>query len=327
MKLKVLSMLKEHKDQYISGEVISNELGVSRTAIWKVINNLKKDGYVIESVSRRGYKLVEDFDIISKDELLIDLKHFDFGKDIYYFDSIGSTNDYAKKVAAEGGCEGTIVIADEQTSGRGRRGREWVSEKGVGIWMSMILRPDIEPNEAAKITQIVAAAMASAIETKTDLATYIKWPNDLILESKKVGGILTEMSAELGEINYIVVGMGINVNSERFDDDIKHVATSIKGILGETVSRTDLIVEFVKNFEYLYKDFVESKNLEKTLRICRDQSATIGKEVDIIHRDQKRRAKALDINDDGELIVRYENGEEGVVFFGEVSVRGVNGYI
>lgn len=327
MKSRIIEALKEHSHTFISGEELSQKLGVSRTAVWKVIKQLKEEGYQIESVSRKGYKLIQEGDSLNAEALGVELKSCSLVQKIEHFDSIDSTNTYAKNIASDGADEGTLVISDEQVKGRGRLGRSWTSPKGTGIWMSLILRPDIEPIHAAKMTQIAAAAMNESIIRTTGLEAGIKWPNDIILNRKKVCGILTEMSAELNTVNYIVVGIGVNVNVEEFPEEISQTATSLKIESGQTVKRKDIVVEFVKQFEILYNAYIKEGNLQKTLEYCRNNSVTIGQKVRIIHKNETLYGEAVDLNQDGELLVKFDNGEVKPVFYGEVSVRGLTDYI
>jgi BirA family biotin operon repressor/biotin-[acetyl-CoA-carboxylase] ligase len=327
LKKEVLTVLKKNKENFISGEQLSNQLDVSRTAIWKHINALKEEGYKIESIPRKGYKLIEEPDILSREELLIELDSNRLGNDIYCFKTIDSTNNYGKKLAMDGAEEGTIVISDEQTGGRGRLGRTWVSPNGSNIYMSMILRPAIYPSEAAKITEITAAAVANAIDKVTNLEVGIKWPNDIILDNKKICGILTEMSAELNDINYVIVGIGINVNIHEFPEDIKDIATSIRMTLGGEVSRRKLVINIVKEFEKLYYDFIGTGSLKKTVDICKERSVTLGKTVKIINKNTTMIAKAIDISQNGELVIKKDDGEIINIISGEVSVRGIDGYV
>lgn len=327
LKKEVLEVLKKNKNNFISGEQLSNRLGVTRTSIWKQINILKEEGYKIESISRKGYKLIEEPDILSRDDLLIELQNNKLGNDIYYFKTIDSTNNYGKKLALDGALEGTIVLSDEQTGGRGRLGRAWVSPPGTSISMSIILRPTIYPNEAAKITEITAAAVANAISRVTKLKTGIKWPNDIIINSKKVCGILTEMSAEINSINYVIVGMGINVNINEFPDEINNVATSLKKELNMEISRKELVINIVNEFEKLYYDFINTGDLSKTVEICKEKSVILGKMIKIINRNEIIIAKAIDIDENGELIIKKDDGEIINIISGEISVRGINSYI
>ncbi|MFT9496412.1 biotin--[acetyl-CoA-carboxylase] ligase [Anaerosolibacter sp.] len=329
MKKDVLETLKYNKGSFISGEELSNRLGVTRTAIWKHINQLKGEGYEIESVSRKGYRLVGEPDVLNQHALQMELQTKVIGKRIVHYDTIDSTNNMAKRIAGEGGDEGVVVISEEQTGGRGRLGRQWMSPKGTGIWMSLILRPSIAPAEAAKITQIAAAAVASAIRYVTGCEAGIKWPNDIILQKKKVCGILTEMGAELNSVNYIVVGIGINANVDvaLFPEDIKKIATSIKACVGNSISRKELVLQILKEFEALYLDFIHTKSIGKSVDICRAHSVTLGNMVKIINRDQTIIAEAIDLTEEGELLIRNQEGLVEKVISGEVSVRGISDYV
>ena len=215
---KVLSLLRD-KEDYISGENMSKELGVTRASIWKTIKKLKEEGYKIESSTKKGYKLIDSPNVITAPEVSEHIKTETLGKEIKYYSEIGSTNEEAKKLARDNAKEGTLVIADKQVSGKGRLGKVWDSPRGTGIWMSLILRPHIMPSEAGQLTLIAGLNMCEAIEKITGLKAEIKWPNDIIINSKKVCGILTEMSAELEQIKYVIVGIGVNVNNSHFPKD------------------------------------------------------------------------------------------------------------
>jgi BirA family transcriptional regulator, biotin operon repressor / biotin---[acetyl-CoA-carboxylase] ligase len=328
MKNRILELLKKSKDDFISGQEISNDLGVSRAAIWKYINVLKEEGYEIESITRRGYRLISSPDILTNSEIKNYLTTKYIGNNIHYFKTIGSTNVKAKELALEGAFEGTVIISEEQTLGRGRLGRKWISPKYKGIWMSIILRPDINPMYASKVTHIGAAAVSKAAE-KMGVKTLIKWPNDIIINNKKVCGILTEMSGEMDKINYIVMGIGINVNisEDEFDDEISEIATSFKVETKKEFVRKELTAKILNNFEELYNEFIEQGTINKTLKICRENSILLGKEARIIKNNKELKVKVLELNDEGELIVQYEDGKIEKVLSGEVSMRGLYGYI
>lgn len=326
MKSKILNILKMRKKEFVSGAEISEMLQISRQAVSKHINNLKKQGYQIESVSRKGHRYVEGEEMYNKAELLSELTTDVMGKEMIFLETVGSTNDYAKNIAMKNH-DKTVIISDEQTAGKGRLGRQWASEKGSGVWMSIILKPDIVPSEAPKITQIAAAAMVDAIEKVIGDEILIKWPNDLIYKKRKVCGILTEMSAELGEINYVVVGIGVNVNQTNFDSEIKDKAISLRDGKDTNVSRKEIVLNFLSKFEELYNDFIENGSLKATIEICREKSALLNKEVRIITKSKERNVKAVDINEDGQLIVINEENQKEAVFYGEVSVRGLYEYV
>lgn len=326
MRTKVLKALKESKNRYLSGEELSQKIGVSRTSVWKHIKKLKDEGYNIESVSSKGYRFVEDVDLLSEAELELAIQNVSLIKEVIYLKSVDSTNTYAKKLS-DTFIDGTLVISDEQVEGRGRLGRQWVSPPGTGIWMSMFLVPDIAPHEASIITQIAGAAVTKVLSETLGLDCKIKWPNDITLNGKKVCGILTEMSSELNCVNYIVVGIGINVNMEEFPEEIKSIATSLYIESGEKHKRYKIIESILKEFEVQYTKFVEEKDLTQVINICRGKSALIGNEVRIVRRNKEIIGQAIDISNEGELIVKYENGEIEKIFSGEVSVRGINGYV
>lgn len=328
MKGKILKLLKESSNEFVSGQKISEELGVSRAAIWKHINVIKEEGYEIQAISRKGYKVISSPDILTFEEIknFINTKYI--GENILHYDSIGSTNSKAKELAETGCAHGTVVISEEQTSGRGRLGRNWVSPKYKGIWMSIILRPNITTQNASQITLIGAAAAQKAI-MKMGVKTSIKWPNDIIINGKKVCGILTEMSGEIDHINYLVMGIGINVNLEAEDIpmELKDVATSLKLESGKFMDRKLLVANILNIFEELYYDFVENGNIKETIDVCRKNSMLLSKEIQLVSRGEIRIAKAIDISDAGELLVENEQGIIEYIVSGEVSIRGMYGYI
>ncbi|KGK87702.1 biotin--[acetyl-CoA-carboxylase] ligase [Clostridium sp. HMP27] len=328
MKEEIIRLLKKNQNEFISGEDISSALGISRAAVWKYMKAIKEDGYNIESVSRKGYKLISSPDLLTFEEISPYLNTSYIGKQIVYFNSIDSTNNEAKKLASSGCSEGIVIISEEQTMGRGRLGRNWVSPKFKGIWMSIVLRPDIDPMNVAKITQVGAAAVLKAIKEQ-GINAYIKWPNDIVLNNKKVCGILTEMSGEINNVNYVVMGIGINVNidKEDFPEEIEEIATSLKIEECKSIERKALVASILNNLEELYKEFIKNEDIKTSIDICRENSILIGKSVRIINRNDEIQAQVLDLSDDGKLIVKYQDGSIHEVISGEVSVRGLYGYV
>lgn len=329
MRKEILRLLMENTDQYISGEELSHQFGVSRTAVWKAIKQLKEQGYAIESVSRKGYKLVEKTMVLNGDELAILIKS---DKHPYHFvckKSVDSTSSELKRLANEGAKEWTVILAEEQREGRGRLGRQWISKEGEGIYMSLLLKPDVQPYHAAKITQIAASALTLAIREVTALPALIKWPNDIVIEGKKVCGILTEMAAELNQINYVILGIGINVNGDHFDEAIKNKATSLKVALASEIAldRKTILESFYKHFELLYEEFIEKKSALHAIELCRKFSAIIGTNVEIIRRNNREEVTVVDLTDDGELLVKHPDGKEEIIISGEVSIRRGQHYI
>lgn len=320
MKNKILAKLKESED-FISGQEISREFHMTRAAIWKYINILKEEGYNIESVPSKGYRLASLPDILTYEEIREDLTTDFIGRNIHYFDSIDSTNKKAKEIAQDEE-EGAVLIAEEQTEGKGRMGRTWISPKGKGIWMTIILKPNIEPMKIPKITLIGAAAVHKALDKMT-IKTQIKWPNDILIDGKKICGILTEMSGELNMVNYIIMGIGINVNLDEKDipDELKDRATSLKISLGKETNRKKLTAYILNEFEDLYMKFKENDDIDEVLKICRENSILLGEEVKIIRGNNVRLGKAIDINEDGELLVKFKGDNVEKIYSGEVSLR------
>lgn len=328
MKKRVIEVLKQNKGDFISGQKLSEELNVSRTSVWKYMNSLKEDGYEIESISRKGHRLISSPDILTREEIAQYLNTRYIGRDIQYYESIESTNKLAKEIAQNKGTQGTVIISEEQTQGRGRLGRSWTSPKGKGVWMSIVVKPEIDPIDASKITQITAASVYSAL-SEMKIETQIKWPNDIILNDKKVCGILTEMSSEMMQINYMVVGIGINVNLdlENIPQDIREKATSLKIETGQEIDRKELIGRILNKFEYFYDLFVKQGDISEAIYICREKSILLGKKIRVIERKQELQREAVDLTENGELIVRDEFGNTSIVISGEVSVRGEHGYV
>lgn len=326
MKKEILRILRNN-NEYVSGQDLCNKLGVSRTAIWKVMNQLKEEGYVLEAVSKKGYKLLEKPDILSKEEIESQMDTEVFGRRVTYFDEIDSTNIYAKKLGEEIDSHGTLVVADKQIQGKGRRGKGWESPKGSGIWMTLILKPKLNPGAASMITIVAGLSVSNAMNKLYGIQSSIKWPNDIVLHGKKICGILTEMSTEFDYINHLVVGIGINANMKEIPEDIKDIATSISKEYGKTILRSDLIAAIMKEFEFYYKIFMKTYNLEKLMNDYNERLVSKDREVVIIEAGCKYEAIALGINKDGELRIKTKDGVEKKVFSGEVSVRGIYGYI
>lgn len=327
MKEKILALLKKDKNLFISGEFISNRLGVTRASIWRHIKHLKEDGYVIESVSRNGYKLMSSPDLLTHEEIKVYLNTKYIGRNIIHFNSIDSTNTKAKEFATSGEVEGTIIISEEQTKGRGRLGRQWCSPKFKGIWMSMILRPNIDPLNMSKLTLVAAAAVHEAL-MDFNIETGIKWPNDIILNNKKLCGILTEMSGELNQITQLILGIGVNVNTtkDEFPKGLKDIATSLTSETGDTFLRTKLTAYILNHFERLYEEFVLHDDLSSTIDISRKSSILLGKDIQMYNRGELLTAKAIDIDENGLLVLEHKDGQIKRVISGEISMHGLYGF-
>ncbi|MEG0250764.1 MAG: biotin--[acetyl-CoA-carboxylase] ligase [Peptostreptococcus sp.] len=323
-KEQVLDILIENTSRHISGETISQQLGISRASIWKHINSLKKEGFEIESKSGIGYILTgKTDDSLTSYEIKRGLETNFIGQNIEYFKSIDSTNIFAKSIALKSD-EGSVVISDEQVSGKGRTGREWISKRDEGVYFSIILKPNIPIMRASFLTQVAGAAMVSSLK-KMGVESLIKWPNDIIINGKKVAGILTEMSAEIDRISYIVVGIGINLYNENFDKEIESKASSLKKE-GYIIDKKEFLQTFFSEFENLYKKFLDGEN-KSTLSILREKSAVLNKYVYIIDGNQKIKVYAKNIDENGNLLAEKENGNIETIFTGEISIRGLESYI
>lgn len=325
MKAEILTILKD-TDGYVSGQELCERFGVSRTAVWKAMNQLKKEGYEIESVQNKGYHLVKTPDILSKNELVSIRKTKWVGTEICYFDVTDSTNTQAKNLGEGDAPNGTLVVAGKQESGRGRRGRSFESPAGTGIFMTLLLRPEIEPQNASMLTLVSALAVAKGIEHMVDLPVQIKWPNDIVINGKKVCGILTEMSAQMDYVNYIVIGIGINVGNEEFPEEIKDVATSIYLESGKHVNRAMLIEKIWEEFEDYYELYEKTQDLSSLVKEYDSYLVNRGQKVRVLDSKEPYEGKAMGITDRGELIVDTWEARR-LVSAGEVSVRGVYGYV
>jgi len=320
----VLFSLKDNWGDFVSGEDISRSLSLSRTAVWKHIQSLKDDGYVIEGVPKRGYRLIKLPDKLLPSEIRYKLKTTLFDKKIYHFDETGSTNKMAKGEAAKGAPEGTLFVAEKQVKGKGRLGREWVSPSG-GIWFSMVLRPKISPIDASKITILAGVAVAKAIEVETGLKVQLKWPNDVLIKGRKVAGILTEMSAEADKINFVVVGLGINANLDVnvFPEELQDKVTTLKEALGVEVDRVALLRVILREFEKVYFDLKEG-GFEKVLSEWKNLCETLGKHIKISTLEGEIEGEAFDVDQHGGLLLKLPSGEIRMVYSGDVTQFEIN---
>ena len=325
MRDKIIEVILNSGADFVSGEELSKKLGISRTAIWKHINILREEGYDIESVNKKGYRLIGSAkDLLNPQNIYHNLKTEIIGKNVIHLESVDSTNDYLKKIGNDVQ-EGTVVISEEQTKGKGRLGRNWQSKSKEGIWMSIILKPEIIPYKAPFITLIAGAAIVKALNN-LQVPAKVKWPNDIIINNKKVSGILTELSAEIERINYVVVGIGMNVKNLDFDKELEEKATSLYKE-NYHLSRVEIVSQILYEFEKLYNDYIVNDYKEETIKICKEYSAILNKDIYIIKGDEKELVKCVDISNNGNLIVRDGNNNVQEIFSGEVSIRGVKGYV
>ena len=320
VKDEVLKELENNKGDYISGGQLADNLGVSRNSVWKAIKALEKSGYEINAIPNKGYCLAEKNDILSSYSIKQHLKNPHL--DISVFSSVTSTNTILKEMAEQGAKEGTVIIAEEQTAGRGRTGKQFYSPKGTGIYISILLRPDIPAEESLFLTTSAAVATARAIEDVSDKRALIKWVNDIYLEDKKTCGILTEgaFNVETGKLDYAIVGIGINVciPDGGFPDNIKDIATAIFDKQTDSINkRSILIANLLDYFMEYYKDF-KSKSYEKEYI---ERSMIIGKTITVIEGSKTSVAKAIDIDKNCRLKVQFEDGTTKWLSSGEVSTK------
>jgi len=326
VKAKILQTLREAQG-YVSGQQLCEQFGVSRTAVWKAINQLREMGYEIDSVPNKGYCIRSAPDLLNKNELESIRKTAWIGTRLECYDVIGSTNTTAMQMAEEGAPHGTLVVADRQDSGKGRRGRSWIVPAGIAIAMSIVLKPqELLPEHAPQITLVAALAVARAIGEQTGLSVQIKWPNDIVIDGKKVCGILTEMSTQIDYINHIVVGIGINVHNEQFPEELADRATSLYLAGGRHYSRAVLVEAVCEQFEHFYEIFMRTQDMSGLKEVYDACLVNRGKRVRILDPKGEYDGTAQGITPQGALEVDTGDGCR-LVDSGEVSVRGVYGYV
>lgn len=321
MQKKILDILQNSND-YISGQEISSQLGISRQAVWKSINSLKEKGYTISSVTNKGYRLEAAPKYLNENSLKRHLHNNIIGSKLVVLDSVGSTNDYLKQLGNDGCPNGTVVAAREQTKGKGRLGRVWKTKKDDGIAFSVLLRPNIAPSEVSAITPLAGLAVCKAIREYTGLDCKIKWPNDIIVGKKKLVGILTEMSAEFDAVEYVISGIGINVDHSSFPEEIAFKATSIFLETGKHIDKNEFLACVLTHIE---NEFLRS-NLElnpTALEEYNDLCATIGRSVTFQRGSRRTEGMAVGVAENGELKVMLSDGSIQLVNSGEVTVQGI----
>ena len=338
-KQQVLQKLRE-TDSYLSGQQLCEALGISRTAVWKIVGRLKQEGYPIEAVTNKGYRLlsVEGRDLFNQEELERTMDTVWAGKPLIYKEETGSTNTDLFRLSDEGAARGTIEVTSKQTAGKGRRGRTWISPPDVNVYMSILLRPAIRPDTAPMLTLVMALAVYEACEelyreSDQELRFGIKWPNDIVVSAgggpyRKICGILTEMRLEEMEIRDIVIGIGLNVNQTEFPEEIQETAGSLCLALGHPVNRAELTAAVWRHFEEVYKTYLETQSLEPLRERYECGLVNRGRKVRVLDPAEPFEGTAMGITSSGELIVCTEDGSaDRFVGTGEVSVRGVMGYV
>ena len=320
MRQDILDFLIRHKDEFVSGQQISEQLGISRTAVWKHIRVLKQRGYVIESYTKKGYCLREAPELLSEQAIEKGLLTKVIGHHIVYRERVDSTNNVAKKLADEGALEGTIVVAEEQIGGRGRINRSFLSPLAKGVWFSLILRPDIPPMEVSKMTLLAAVAVARAIRHHGLKDCGIKWPNDILVNGHKMVGILTELNGSAEKVNYIIMGIGVNtgITTDDLPKDLQPIVTSFARE-GVRVSRLALLETLLKEIEELYQTVCQ-EGFAPVLAEWRTLSCMLGQDVTVSSVNRTFSGKAVDIDENGNLLVATPDGVE-VVMAGDIHVR------
>ncbi|HHY87175.1 MAG TPA: biotin--[acetyl-CoA-carboxylase] ligase [Verrucomicrobia bacterium] len=319
----ILSALRQAGDGSVSGADLAQQLGVSRAAIWARIEELRQLGYEIEAGPHIGYRLRSSPDALHADDLTARLGRTRvIGRDIRVFEQTTSTNDIVEKLARDGVPEGVAVFAEAQTRGRGRLGRQWISPARQGIWCSVLLRPDLRPQQATQLTVAAAASLVAAIRSQTGLKPEIKWPNDILVNGRKLAGILTELSAELDHIRYVILGIGVDVNveAEAFPADLRRTATSLAIETGERVSRPELAVAILRELDRNYRR-IAAGEFEGVADEWEASCTTIGREVTIRIGDRRVRGRAESLGEDGALLLRTEHGRIEPITGGDVTLE------
>ncbi|MFZ5468340.1 MAG: biotin--[acetyl-CoA-carboxylase] ligase [Myxococcota bacterium] len=314
----ILSFLADSGEEFTSGEALSDKLGLSRAAVWKVVEGLRKMGYRIDAAPSRGYRLVEVPDRLTSLELAPLLATHDLGRTIHFFESLPSTNEWALRLAAEGAFHGEVVICEEQTQGRGRRGRGWVSPKGLNLYFSAILKPELPPQRAPELTLVAAVAVAETLREAGGEA-FIKWPNDVHIEGRKVAGVLTELAADQDRVHHVVVGVGVNLNAEGkdFPPELTEVATSLATVRGQKVPRALFAAALWTKLEE-WLDRHAEEGFAPVRKAWRDLSCTLGHEVLVKEERRELRGVAEDIDEQGALLVRTDEGTMERILAGDV---------
>lgn len=324
----VLALLRQ-QEGFVSGQEMSRQLQISRAAVWKAIKALREEGYEVESVNNRGYRLAAATPLLRQREILQALGEHPWADRITILDQVDSTNTLAKKLAAEGAPHGTVVVADCQTGGRGRLGRVFASPAGVGVYLTVILRPEVPPSQLMHLTAVAAEAAVEAIAGAVGMRPGIKWTNDVVFGKRKCVGILTEMSlqAESGLVDYAVVGIGTNCNhgDADFPPEVRPMAVSLREVSGRAVDRNRYAAELIRQLWQADQELLTGK--AAWLRRYADDCVTIGQDVKVVQGSSVRLAHADGIDDDAALLVTYEDGTRAAVASGEVSIRGMYGYL
>lgn len=315
----LVTLLAENATIVVSGARVAREIGVSRSAVWTWVERLRELGVRVKGHPRTGYFLEKVPDILTPDMLRQRLKGSLFGKRIHHFFKVDSTNRVALELAHAGEAEGAMVLAEEQTAGRGRAGRTWHSERAVGIYVTLVLRPKLAPVQAPLLTMMAGLSAYTAIQTHSGLVVDLKWPNDLLIRGKKVGGILTEMHAEPGQVRFVIVGIGLNVNQETFPGELGSVGTSLRIESGRPQSRLELLVRLLREFENDYNRFLSEGSGSVIERFMKVSSYARGKRVRVSNGHEAFTGVTAGLGPEGLLQVQRDGGQVTTVIAGDVA--------
>ncbi|MDE7303165.1 MAG: biotin--[acetyl-CoA-carboxylase] ligase [Oscillospiraceae bacterium] len=322
LKDKVLTVLEENKGKSVSGSEIARSVGMTRSAVWKAVKTLREEGYSICAVTNRGYCLSEESDFLSEQSIVPNLRTQALGRKIDVFKTIDSTNNFAKSLAQLGAVHGTTVVSEVQTQGKGRMGRDFYSPMGMGVYMSVILRPKLSVEHSLLITSCAAVAVAEAVERVADVDCKIKWVNDIYASGKKLCGILTEASVDVeqGGLEYAIVGMGINVQNVTFPKNLADIATSVRMETDKPVSRSVLAAEILNCLEERLETIKDKSFLDEYRR----RSNVIGNRIEVTHNDISEEMDCIGIDEIGRLLVRLDSGEEKALTSGTIRIVNRN---
>jgi len=322
LRSKLLEAFSNAEGGFVSGQKLSEYIGCSRTAVWKHIEDLRKEGYELEAVRRLGYRITKKPNKISDNEIKIGLKTRKMGHHVHFEETVTSTQKIAQTLANEGAEEGTIVVAEQQTNGRGRMARQWYSPSGTGIWMSLIIRPNIAVQATPQLTLLTAVAIVQAIEEITPLKPDIKWPNDILINGKKLVGILTELQAEADRVHSIIIGTGINVNQSitDFPEELHHVATSIHLETDKQWDRAQLIQEILLKFENLYSLYL-AQGFRPIKLLWEGYAVSLQKPITARTINGTVEGKAIGINDAGVLLIQTSDGSVKQIYSADIELQ------
>ncbi|WP_338451817.1 biotin--[acetyl-CoA-carboxylase] ligase [Niallia oryzisoli] len=322
LRKRLLDAFTNSGEDFLSGQYLAELIGCSRTAVWKHIEELRKEGFELEAVRRKGYRIVKVPEKITANEVRLGLMTKRLGQNIHYEESVDSTQKIALQLSLDGAPEGTVVIAEEQTRGRGRMARAWFSPKYTGVWMSVILRPNLLPQKAPQLTLVTAVAVVQAIEELTSIKPEIKWPNDILINGKKITGILTELQAESDRINSVIIGIGMNVNQEleAYPEELLTIATSLRIESGNRLNRAELIRLVLAKLEHLY-DLYLQEGFQPIKLLWESYAVSIGKMITARMVQGDLYGKALGITGDGVLMLEDEAGKVHFVYSADIELQ------